>query len=314
MMSASEAGPVYREKTWIAVLTVCMFVCVIFIIVNRHVVRQNHEASFVAHSELYACERAAVLMRRGSDNLTNSARCYVVTGDPSYREAYFNEVHNLQNRDTSLSLLDNISDRDLICQYLNMAMASSRRLMDTDFHAMRLVTLDSDLKSSELAPEIRAYSLPAAELRMTPAERKKKAWNMLFCADYNQAKNKIYDCTDKALNRAVGILVRRRTSLEYSYEMMFIWHGIAVMVFAASVVALILLIRRRQGRYDELMRRFVHNLPLMFSSKDARTGRYIDCNRSTSDFFAKRGIQEVRGHVNSELFSEDEAAIMDASD
>ena len=138
--------------------------------------------------------------RQGTDLLTEAVRRYVVTMKPEYIESYFEEALKIRHRDLALEMVSGMHIDQELKDSIKNAMRASRSLMDTEYHAMHLIALNS--KNETLHREVRDYPLTPEEQKMSVDERHERAEKLLWDENYIKTKAEIYLYLSSGLEKA----------------------------------------------------------------------------------------------------------------
>ena len=168
-------------------------------------VSSGYQRSEEADSRYHSAIQAAVDLEAGSDYLTDRVRCYAVTGERSYMDDYFEEVHVTRRRDNALSSLETLLDGSENSAYdsLSAALGYSNELMEREYLAMRLTAEALNDVGAGLPAEIADFTLPAEYASLAPAARREKAQELVYDAVYMEYKSLIREnvnlCTEKLI-------------------------------------------------------------------------------------------------------------------
>lgn len=180
--------------------------------------RMNRFASEAGttYEHLMQCVQADNLLTTGSDILTNAVREYVVSGDKTYRERYFEEAYSIKHREMGLETAPALPNGEKLEKDLVAGMKHSVDLMLLEYHAMRLVTPEEELSSCP--PEIRDYTLSDEELAASHPERRKMATRLVFGKEYSNYKEQIHNSLDMSLESAILFYSNRRKDILDRYR------------------------------------------------------------------------------------------------
>ena len=122
--------------------------------------------------------------RSGTDILTENVRRYVVTMKQQYLEDYFTEAENDRHRDAAVEMLKDLPVDETMKKPIHKAFEVSRILMDTEYHAMHLLT--SGHEDQVHHSEVTEYQLSSSEADLALAERHSLAQNLLWAVTKNE--------------------------------------------------------------------------------------------------------------------------------
>lgn len=145
--------------------------------------------------------RAYANMRSGSEILSLHVTRYVMTGSIAERDAYFREAKQSKHREEAFHLLSNVRGSAEVENHLRTAMNLSMELMQMEYHAMRLMIDDEELKSAP--PEIQGCRLTDEELIVTAEERRRRACSEVLGDGYFSFKFRIYAALDDAIEGVI---------------------------------------------------------------------------------------------------------------
>ena len=137
-------------------------------------------------------------LQLASDYLTEQVRCFVVTGDRTYLDNYFEEANVTKRRDHALESVKRLKGESEAYTSLVNAMAESLELMDREFYAMRLAISGFGLNVSEFPQQVQDVELSVEDLADTP-EKQRETAGLMVCDDTYHSKkqsitNHIQEC------------------------------------------------------------------------------------------------------------------------
>lgn len=156
-----------------------------------------------ATEDYILCEKDAVLVREGSDFLTEQVRLYVVTMEPEYMEAYFTEKNVTRRRERALEELRGYDTSQETYDYLQKALDNSNKLMEKEIYAMKLIAVSQGYDEASLPEEVNSVVLLGDDRDLSPEEMVDKAQNMVFDYGYRNAKELIMSNTDYFLDSII---------------------------------------------------------------------------------------------------------------
>lgn len=143
------------------------------------------------------CMMQGVKLQEGSDDLTNAAREFVMTGNPRYLQAYWYEVDIRKSRDQVITHLDQLTLSKDEKKLLITAKRNSDSLVATETKAMKLIFLAMGVPELSMYPPVRDYKLFPTALELKPEAKINLAQKILFDDQYLQDKASIMDPIDK---------------------------------------------------------------------------------------------------------------------
>ncbi len=151
-----------------------------------------------ASDDYVASQLAAADMETGSDFLTDSVRCFVVTGDREYLNDFTEEVEFTKRRDKAVENLEELladSESSALVS-LHTALDLSNELVDIENKAMRLMVEAGDYDPGTIPDSVMAVELSPEELALPPEEQQKLAQSLVFDNDYKHYKARIRENVD----------------------------------------------------------------------------------------------------------------------
>ena len=199
-----KSGWPLRSVSFIFVTLAFLIAAALFISDNR--VTRGYERMEQASSRYITAQQAAADMESGSDYLTDRVRCFVVTGDISYLNDFFEEVEVTKRRDQALTQLEEMLQGSNNSAYASLATALdfSNELVNIEYKAMRLTleALKTDL--TEVPPVIAEIVLSEAEKALSASELRQLALDKVFDDTYTGYKDRIREnvrlCTKELIS------------------------------------------------------------------------------------------------------------------
>ena len=189
----SRSGGGLQLRTANIFFSIMAFLAAVALFVSDISVTNGYRRMEKASDRYIAAQFAASDMESGSDYLTDRVRCFVVTGEISYLEDFFEEVNVTKRRDHAVENLELLLEGkdSTALQSLNTALQLSNDLIDTEYHAMRLVIETGDYDRSRIPDEVLSVSLAPEEKALTKEELRAKSENLVFDNDYMHYKDRI---------------------------------------------------------------------------------------------------------------------------
>jgi len=163
----------------------------------------RYESMNAATEDYVRCEQDAAMVEAGSDELTSSVRLYVVTGEPRWAEAYFEEANVNRGRERGLENLRQYHPDDEIQRYLEAALGYSNDLMEREIYAMALAARARGEALEKLPAGMRAVELSQDDMALDMRGGLERAADLVFGDGYQDAKalimNNIEFCLDSTL-------------------------------------------------------------------------------------------------------------------
>ena len=200
-----------RIRTLNYIMIVSAAVLYVILIYATFQVSVRYERLIAATEDYISSEKDGVLLREGSDYLTEQARLYVVTQEPKYMEAYFTEKNVTKRKERALEGLQRYENSNAAYDFLQKALDHSNCLIETEVYAMSLVARCQDETHMPLPQEILDVVFLEEDEKLDFAGRVEKAQSLVFSSDYRDTKDMI-DChTNNFLNAIVTWTRGRQT-------------------------------------------------------------------------------------------------------
>ena len=226
----------------------------IALFVSDIAVTRGYERMEQASDRYIAAQLAATEMESGSDYLTDQVRSFVVTGEISYLEDFFEELEGTRRRDHAVETMEALfgSDNSAIGS-LNTALELSNNLVDTEYHAMRLTLEAGDYDSSLIPEAISAIELTAEEQKLTESELHNRAETLVFDSNYMAVKSRIRENVDNCTEALIQ--TSRRELVTASDRMSRLTHvqTFFVVLFLLVVTGFVSVIRSQIRRPLSIM-------------------------------------------------------------
>ena len=289
-----------------------------YVVYNSYELRKNTKVMARARVEYQDFNRVRSRLRDGSDILTEAVRRYVATGDKKYRDEYFKEAFDTKNREWGLNLLNQLTDEgkgtDQIKDDFQLAMKYSIELMNIEYTAMRLITPEEEAASPDYPRELKITAVAPEDLAKDMHEREHMALNLVFGDTYAQYKTNIYSALDKSLSAAAKLADNRRVAATKRQNILWINQLVSVSLFVASFLLLLIWAERLFSRRTAFLQQMLDNIPLLIYLKSRKTKRFLDCNRSFSDYLQHSGFEDPKGKTNYDLLPADKAHELEANE
>ena len=289
-----------------------------YIIFNSIEISRNMHDLNNARLEFQAYTRVKTRLRDGSDNLTESVRRYVTTGEKKFRDEYFKEAEETKKREWGIGLLERLSDEGEVTkrikQYVHDAMGYSVELMNLEYTAMRLVATEEDLADPSYPQALRNADVPAGDLEKGFIERKRMAIRMLFSDEYAESKQAIYNALDDSLLGAAKLADFRREEAASHQTILWINQIVSMALFVLTFLVLLIWSEYIFTRRTAFLQEMLDSIPLMIYLKDRKTRRYLDYNRPFSDYLHLSGREDLRGKTDHDVLNSDTAREIEIND
>lgn len=204
---------------------------------------QQYEAMVAAINDYTECEQDASLITDGSNYLTEQVRLYTVTGNVQYVEKYFTEAHVSKRRDAALHRLETFRAGEKGNDYFKTALDHSNQLMEQEFYAMKLVAAAQGDVFPDY-PEVQELSLLAEDQNLSPEKKIKRAQDIVFGSDYQDAKEAIISNVRYFLNDIIAETQQKQEDSSVNLRRtMNRQHVLISLLFMENILFFILVIR-----------------------------------------------------------------------
>ena len=148
----------------------------------------KYEELNIATENYVACVRQAGMVTEASEYLTMKARMYAVDRKIEHAQDYFTEINVTKRRETALEELEKYNGSQEAYDFLKTALENSNALMKKEMYSMKLVAAAMGHDVHEIAGELADIRLTSEDQRLDSEAMLKKAEDMVFNADYQDAK------------------------------------------------------------------------------------------------------------------------------
>lgn len=192
-----------RIRTLNYIMIVSAAVLYMILIYATFEVSVKYEKLIIATEDYISSEKDGVLLRDGSNYLTEQVRLYVVTMEQKYMDAYFTEKNVTRRRERALEGLKRYENSDAAYEFLQKALDDSNRLTETEVYAMALIARAKEDQGTPLPQEIQDVVFLEEDENLDFEERRAKAQSLVFDASYRDTKDKIECGTNNFLSAIV---------------------------------------------------------------------------------------------------------------
>ena len=237
--------------------------------------------------------------RQGTDLLTEAVRRYVVTMKPEYIENYFSEALEIRHRDRALEMVRDLEIDQSLKDALTNAMKVSKKLMDTEYHAMHLIALKSS--NETLHREVRDYPLTPEELKLSVDQRHERAEQLLWDEMYIQHKTEIYSHLTGGLEKASSQSLARHLQLRKELLHMLSLGAVSLTMLVLSICGFFFY---RHYQHELMIEEQAKESERMNTQLKAERDKVIKAEKARSYFFSSVS-HDIRTPLNSIIgFSE----------
>ncbi len=189
-----------------------------------------------------AAVKAAAMVQKGSDILTEQVRLYIVTAEPKYAEAYFEEANENRLRERGLEILDSFPASVSVQQYLELALQHSYDLMERERVAMKLVATARGGEAGRLPRDLLAVKIPDEYAALDAQSQRDQATEMVFDTGYQDAKALILSNIDFFLDRVLESTEDAQSKSMSELHGQLIWLQVSISVLFLMNILLFLFI------------------------------------------------------------------------
>ena len=189
------------------------------------------------NKEVLTINKLSDQFNEGSDILTDNLRLYVSTGAQKYIDAYFEEAEVTKNRHNAIEEIQKItSAKDVAEPYFNRALAYSTELMQIEYHAMKLVSMNYSTDLTKYK-DVADYPLSAEEQAYTTEQRSNAAFVLVNGEEYQSYKERIHTETNTAFAK---ISEANEAKLLRLNKMMDAYMTSAIITATISIILLVI--------------------------------------------------------------------------
>ena len=174
---------------------------VLLVITNRSMEGYRH--MHVATERYIACQQNAIMFQESSDYLTSECRYFVITGELSHAENFFEEIDVTRRRENAIEAIDDFLQEESYA-YLTRALEYSNQLVSVESRAMRLAAQSHGLDAAALPEHLRAVELTREELALSGQAMRLRAIDMVFGDAYMESKANIRENVEKSIETLVN--------------------------------------------------------------------------------------------------------------
>lgn len=186
----------FKIRTFNALMIVITCVLYVCLLLATTFTIQNYERLTELTSDYIRLEGSSRTVMKASDYLTEQVRMYVQTRNEDYVRRYVTEVTITKSRENALAV---IQQHSIVPEHeinLTLAVEESDTLMNYELYAIMLVaTARGHVGTLEL-PQLANIELTAEDAKLSPQRKIDRAREMVFGAEYQEMKSRIYEHLD----------------------------------------------------------------------------------------------------------------------
>lgn len=187
---------------------------------------------------------AASEMQNASDYLTDRVRYFVITGNVSYLDEYFEEMNVVRTRERSVETIKKLfgdNDNGALAS-LDRALELSNRLADIECYAMRLMYESGGYDNANIAPRVFTVELSESDRSLSPDEMRAKALELLYSATYTRYKERIKEEVESCTATLLHESREEFDAASGRLTLLVGLHIVTTVVFLAVVLAFVFMI------------------------------------------------------------------------
>lgn len=289
----------------------------VLIYTTLHVSQSYREVIEVSDTFIKS-RQSAEEMQEGSDELTENARSFVVTGNTMYLWEYFETANVSKKRTNALNALDEITSNSKAYKSLQTAMYTSIELMVRELYAMKLAATANGSDISLYPTAVQRVRLTWQDALLSPEEMREKAITSLFDEEYHQKKELIISnsrlCAEELQKETARLHEEASSRFEYAlfWQRNIFFGMLLLMLFAVLFTRImvikplqrgVLRIRSKLPILNEGSREFrilANAYNVMFDENRQRTGQltYDASHDSLTTLYNRNGYEFLCRHVD----------------
>ena len=223
------------------------------------VITRGYRRMEQASRRYIVAQLAASNMEDVSDYLTDRVRCFVVTGEASYLQDFFEEVEITRRRDQALNDLEELLEGNNSTAYANLATALqlSNELVEREYRAMRLMLEADSYHMDEIPEAIADVVLEKEDLALTREQQKRKAQELVFDNVYMDYKDRIREnvnlCTHELIQSSSNELEQASAQMAHLVRIQEMLTSLFLLIVLLIAFFISRQIRRPLSKMVELM-------------------------------------------------------------
>ena len=230
-----------RVSAWSMVITIA--VGALFFVISSWTNREFRVLQTTTEQYIL-CEKAATNLQDGSDYLTEQVRLYVMTGQQTYLDNYFEEANHTRRRENALDALQTYFDGTRTFAALRTAMDLSTQLMDTEYYAMRLVLETGDSDQVSWPAPIQAITLSADDEALSSSGKLRRAQQLVCDDNYQSVRTQISAQVSRCLSDLIQQTRDQQSQASVVFFGMYQKLEMSIGILVVIVLVVCVLIRR----------------------------------------------------------------------
>ena len=175
------------------VISCALYVCLLTATVYT---TQNYEQLVRLTDDHIRMEEASRTVMKASDYLTEQVRMYIQTQNAEYALRYFEEVTVSRSREKALAVMRQHSGNSTGKDSLSLAVEASDSLMEREIYAIALVATARRHGEVLSHSMLEGIEIEKADAKLAPQKKIERAREIVFDAEYQNVKNRIYKHLD----------------------------------------------------------------------------------------------------------------------
>ena len=226
-----------RAVSTILVLIVVVLSFVLLWLAN--VTSKTQESAREDEYTMAVCIQDCETLMRASDYLTDAARSYVVTGNTQFINNFFQESDVTMRREKALEEIRKYYGEGEISSYLSTALEESRRLMESEYYAMRLKLESVGANVSFYPEELQSVELTEWDSSLDSEAKDAMAMDMLFNSGYHASKLAISNNVSKCMEAITAETLQSQESSSARLERLLGAQYVFIVLLLLTVLTLL---------------------------------------------------------------------------
>ena len=239
-MDDSRKNGISLTKLNLNMLLIAVLVSIILFVSMQRTQSLTRETNTITQN-LVSWKENSYQLQIASDYLTEQMRAFVVTGDKTYLDNYFEEVNEAKRRDKALEVLEKQQGKTVAYQNLSDAMEGSQELMLIEYSAARLAVEGYGYKLSDYPEDIQNAAFSEQDKKLSKDELKAKAIDLLYNDTYTNKKKSISSHMLKCLSDLNESMVEEQQAKAAKLKKQVFGEHILIIVLLLIMFGMVLL-------------------------------------------------------------------------
>lgn len=236
----TKIKPVSLNRLNIIMLFITMLMIIVTLTdtyaIEGHITQQS-----AMENNMQQCEKNALLLKQGSDYLTNQIWYFAATHKMIYLNNYWEEIYKTHRRERAMVQLSKLGLTEDEMKLIKRAKAESDDLMILETHAMKLIVSAQGVDESKLPIQVKYYQLTPAEQKMSANEKYNAGVACIFGDEYAERKGRVVNdismFSDKVSQRFKGELNQAKVNTKQAIHFQRV-HVFTLAFFMMLVLAI----------------------------------------------------------------------------